>query len=221
MSALLSGLGLGFSLIIAIGAQNVFVLGQGIRRERVGLVVALCAGSDAVLILIGISGIGAVTSAVPWLVTALRWAGGLFLLGYGILAARRAIRPNSTQVGLAPEEDLATEGTSRVATAQRTSTTTTVVTTTLALTWLNPHVYLDTVVLLGSVGAGYGEARWVFAAGAMAASLIWFCGLGFGARFLGRWLSGPLAWRVLDAGIAVFMVVLGVVVLGSGSVLPG
>lgn len=199
VTALLAGLGLGFSLIVAIGAQNVFVLRQGLRREHVALVAAICAISDAALILIGISGIGAATSALPWLVPVIRWAGAIFLVGYGALAAKRAIRPDGVGLAVDGEGDPA-----------KATTAVSVALTTLALTWLNPHVYLDTVFLLGSVGASHGQDRWVFAVGAMVASLIWFFGLAYGARLLSRWLAGPRAWRFLDAGIAVVMITLGV-----------
>jgi L-lysine exporter family protein LysE/ArgO len=202
VTALLAGLGLGFSLIVAIGAQNVFVLRQGLRREHVALVAAICAISDAALILIGISGIGAATGALPWLVPVIRWAGAVFLVGYGALAAKRAIRPAA--VGLA------VDGEGEGDPAAKATTAASVALTTLALTWLNPHVYLDTVFLLGSVGASHGDDRWVFAVGAMVASVIWFFGLAYGARLLSRWLAGPRAWRFLDAGIAVVMITLGV-----------
>jgi len=199
VTALLAGLGLGFSLIVAIGAQNVFVLRQGLRREHVALVAAICAISDAALILIGISGIGAATQALPWLVPVIRWAGAIFLVGYGALAAKRAIRPDGVGLAVDGEGDPA-----------KATTAVSVALTTLALTWLNPHVYLDTVFLLGSVGASHGQDRWVFAVGAMVASVIWFFGLAYGARLLSRWLAGPRAWRFLDAGIAVVMITLGV-----------
>jgi L-lysine exporter family protein LysE/ArgO len=214
VTALLAGLGLGFSLIIAIGAQNLFVLRQGIRREHVALVATICTVSDMTLIVIGISGIGAATQAWPWLVSVVRWAGAIFLVGYGVLAARRALRPGETGLGAEaePESMLVASG-GGVATLEATRTgtrTTAVALTALALTWLNPHVYLDTVFLLGSVGASHGEQRWVFAAGAMTASTVWFFGLAYGARLLSRWLAGPRAWRIVDAGIAVVMIVLGV-----------
>lgn len=208
---LLAGLGLGFSLIIAIGAQNLFVLRQGLRREHVLVVAALCAVSDALLIGLGVSGIGLVLQALPWLVTAVRWAGALFLVGYGLLAARRVWRPNGDALSLREEGDAAVQTVS----AGRTATTTRtrllpVVLTTLALTWLNPHVYLDTVFLLGSVANTHGEERWLFAAGAMTASVVWFFGLALGARYFGRWLSSARSWRILDAVIAVVMIALGV-----------
>ncbi len=190
---LLAGLGLGFSLIVAIGAQNVFVLRQGIRREHVLLVAAICAASDAILILTGVAGIGAATAAAPWLIDTVRWAGAVFLIGYGIMAARRALWPagQTLDAGGAPASALRGPQ---------------VALTCLALTWLNPHVYLDTVFLLGSVAGSHGERRWEFAAGAMLASTIWFGSLAYGARFAGRWLTSVGAWRVLDAGIAVVMI---------------
>lgn len=214
MTHLLAGLFLGFSLIIAIGAQNVFVLRQGIRREHVLLVAVICAASDAVLIGVGVSGIGTATTAVPWLTDVIRWAGAAFLLGYGVLAARRAVRPDA--VGLTDpgwSDDLAAKGGAGVATITVSATAVQVALTCLALTWLNPHVYLDTVFLVGSVAATHGDRRWLFAVGAMLASAVWFFGLAYGARLLARRLATARAWRFLDAGIAVVMVVLGVSLL--------
>ena len=203
MAAALAGLGLGLSLIIAIGAQNVFVLRQGIRREHVLAVVIVCAVSDAVLIAAGIAGLGALLGVVPWLIDVVRWAGAVFLIGYGMLAARRAWRPTGAlTVGEQPEggEPAPVSGTRLRG----------VLLTALALTWLNPHVYLDTVFLLGSIASTWQEQRWLFGAGAMLGSALWFTALGFGARYLGRWLSSPRAWRWLDAGIAVVMVAIAV-----------
>ncbi|MGH3691954.1 MAG: LysE/ArgO family amino acid transporter [Microbacterium sp.] len=207
MLTVLAGLGLGFSLIVAIGAQNVFVLRQGIRREHVLAVVLICALSDAALIAAGVAGLGFVLSAAPWLVVVARWAGALFLLTYGILAARRAWR-GGEELGLDSADatasgSLTADGATTTLTATRLAP---VILTTLALTWLNPHVYLDTVLMLGSIAATHGDERWLFAAGAIAASLLWFTALGFGARYLGRWLRTPRSWRILDAVIAVVMV---------------
>lgn len=207
MLTVLAGLGLGFSLIVAIGAQNVFVLRQGIRREHVLAVVLICALSDAALIAAGVAGLGFVLSAAPWLVVVARWAGALFLLTYGILAARRAWR-GGEELGLDTADatasgSLTADGATTTLTATRLAP---VILTTLALTWLNPHVYLDTVLMLGSIAATHGDERWLFAAGAIAASLVWFTALGFGARYLGRWLRTPRSWRILDAVIAVVMV---------------
>jgi len=210
MLSVLAGLGLGLSLIIAIGAQNVFVLRQGIRREHVLAVVVICAVSDAVLIIAGVAGLGFVIASAPWLVVVARWAGALFLLTYGLLAARRAWRGGET--GLDAEgADGASIGTGTGGTATLTRTRLApVVLTVLALTWLNPHVYLDTVLMLGSIAATHGEERWLFAVGAVAASILWFTALGFGARYLGRWLRTPLSWRILDAVIAVVMITIAV-----------
>ncbi|WP_285136201.1 LysE/ArgO family amino acid transporter [Microbacterium sp. lyk4-40-TSB-66] len=203
LTPLLAGLGLGFSLIVAIGAQNLFVLRQGVRREHLLAVVAVCALSDAILILLGVSGIGLVLQAVPWLIVVVRWAGAAFLVGYGVLAARRALRPSGETLRVNTGTPTTTDA---GGTALRTRTTlTATVLTCLALTWLNPHVYLDTVFLLGSVASTHGEDRWAFAIGACIASLAWFSALGFGARYLGRWLDTPRAWRILDAVIAVVM----------------
>ncbi|WP_307045052.1 LysE/ArgO family amino acid transporter [Agromyces ramosus] len=244
MSSALAGLGLGLSLIVAIGAQNVFVLRQGIRREHVFAVAAICALSDLTLILVGVSGIGAVLTAVPWLVEVIRWAGAAFLVGYGVLAARRALRPSgealvaggdASAVTDAPGRADAGDGTpaasSRPGASAALATTTTTTTTTvprtrvarstlatavltcLALTWLNPHVYLDTVFLLGSVANTHGDGRWAFAVGAGVASILWFFGLAYGARLLGGVLASPRAWRVLDGLIAVVMVALGVLLV--------
>jgi len=208
LPVLLAGFGLGLSLIVAIGAQNLFVLRQGIRREHLLAVVAVCAVSDAVLILLGVSGVGLVLQAVPWLLDVVRWAGAAFLTVYGVLAARRAVRPNGQTLRAVPEtaaSDARTTDAGGTLVRTRPTRLATTVLTCLALTWLNPHVYLDTVFLLGSVATTHGDGRWVFAAGACAASLLWFTGLGFGARFLGRWLDTPRAWRILDAAIALVM----------------
>ncbi|MBO0980496.1 L-lysine exporter [Microbacterium sp. SD291] len=208
MLSVFAGLGLGLSLIIAIGAQNVFVLRQGIRREHVLAVVAICAISDAVLIIAGVAGLGFVIAAAPWLVVVARWAGALFLLGYGILAARRAWR-GGEELTVDEADAAASASSGRTATLTRTALAPAALTT-LALTWLNPHVYLDTVLMLGSIAATHGENRWLFAAGAVAASILWFTALGFGARHLGRWLRTPRSWRILDALIAVVMIALAV-----------
>lgn len=188
----LAGLGLGFSLIIAIGAQNVFVLRQGVRREHVLTVVIICALSDAVLIATGVAGLGFLLQTVPWLVDAARVLGAVVLIGYGLLAARRAWRGGDQTLHVSGDE-------------KRTGRLAAVIAIALALTWLNPHVYLDTVLMLGSIAATYGDARWLFAAGAILASVLWFTALGYGARGLARWLNTPRAWRILDGVIAVVM----------------
>jgi L-lysine exporter family protein LysE/ArgO len=197
IGAAAAGLGVGLSLIVAIGAQNAFVLRQGIRREHVLPIVVICTLSDAVLILAGISGIGFVVAKAPVVLTIIRFGGAAFLIAYAALAARRAFRREALRAdanGGVPRPSL------RAAAL-----------TVLALTWLNPHVYLDTVLLLGSVANTHGESgRWAFGAGAVVASALWFCALGFGARFLGPLFARPLAWRVLDAAIAVTMLALGI-----------
>ena len=192
--AALSGLVTGLSLIVAIGAQNAFVLRQGLRRSHVLLVVAVCALSDLALILAGVAGIGTIVERAPGVLTVVRWLGAAFLVGYGLLAARRAVRGG--HLDAAPDRPLGT----RAALA-----------TALAFTWLNPHVYLDTVLLVGSIASTYGTTgRWWFAAGAGAASLGWFTALGFGARVLTPLFRRPTAWRVLDGGIAVVILALAV-----------
>ncbi|MFC4031868.1 LysE/ArgO family amino acid transporter [Streptomyces polygonati] len=197
--AVLAGLGTGLSLIVAIGAQNAFVLRQGIRREHVAAVVAICAASDAALITVGISGVGTVVKRWPAAVGVTAWIGAAFLVCYGLLAARRALRPAALTGDGGPGGSL------RAA-----------VLTCLAMTWLNPHVYLDTVLLLGSVATGYGGDRWPFGLGAVTGSVLWFSALGFGARLLRGPFARPSSWRVLDAVIACTMVTLGVVMATRG-----
>jgi len=188
--AALSGLGFGLSLIVAIGAQNAFVLRQGIRGEHVGVVVVICAVSDALLIALGVGGAGALLQGE--LVEAVRWAGAAFLLGYAALAARRAWRPSALRAAGGEASGLRA-----------------VVAATLALTWLNPHVYLDTVVLLGSVAAPHGDAHWWFGLGAVVGSVLWFTGLGFRARLLRKPFAKPAAWRALDGAVALIMGAIG------------
>ncbi|WP_018546042.1 LysE/ArgO family amino acid transporter [Streptomyces sp. LaPpAH-108] len=200
LTAAVAGFGTGLSLIVAIGAQNAFVLRQGIRRDAILAVIGICALSDAVLIALGVGGVGALVTAWPDAVRAVGVIGGLFLIGYGVLAARRVLRPGGT--GLRAEGDAA--GSRRRA-----------VLTCLALTWLNPHVYLDTVFLLGSLAADRGPLRWTFGLGAALASLCWFAALGLGARLLGRVLARPAAWRVLDGVIAATMLGLGAALLAG------
>jgi len=183
----------GLSLIVAIGAQNAFVLRQGIRNEHVLPVVILCAVSDLVLIVAGVAGVGALVTAHPQLMTIARYGGAAFLLGYGLLAARRALQPAVMTPGDA--------GSARLPA---------VLLTCLALTFLNPHVYLDTVVLLGTLASQQGDGRWRFGAGAALASLVWFFGLGFGARRLAGLFAKPVTWRILDGVIALTMIALSV-----------
>jgi len=184
----LSGLGFGLSLIVAIGAQNAFVMRQGLRREHVGVVVAICALSDIVLIALGTGGVGAVISAHRPVLAGVTIAGSAVLLWYAATAVRRAVRP------VALVADFGGEAGRMVPVAL----------TALALTWLNPHVYLDTVVLLGSVASAQASP-WTFAAGAMVASVAWFAGLGYGAQVLRPLFARPAAWRVFDLGVAAVM----------------
>ena len=201
--AALAGLGLGLSLIIAIGAQNAFVLRQGLRREHVLPVVLVCAISDAVLIAAGVAGGGVLFTAAQWLVDVIRGAGAAFLAVYGILAAVRALRrPKPDAAGLRAGSGATGSLGAALATA-------------LALTWLNPHVYLDTVLLLGSVASTHGDERWWFAGGATLGSVLWFTSLGFGARLLAPLFAKPRAWRILDGLIALVMLTLAVMLVVS------
>ncbi|KQY31766.1 amino acid transporter [Nocardia sp. Root136] len=193
--AALSGLGFGLSLIVAIGAQNAFVLRQGVRGQHVLPVIAVCAVSDIVLIGAGVAGFGTVVESFPAVVTVAKYAGAAFLVGYALLAARRALG-SSTLIAEAAGASVAVGAS---------------VLTCLALTWLNPHVYLDTLVLLGSFASTYATPdRWFLAAGAMLASVVWFAALGYGARRLGPLFARPIAWRVLDSLIALVMLALAI-----------
>lgn len=218
--AALQGLAFGLSLIVAIGAQNAFVLRTGLRGTHVLPVVAVCALSDAVLITAGVGGLGTLVDRYPAVLVAARIGGAVFLAGYAVVAARRALRPAAT--GLTTTEPPGAAATARpgaapggvVGTATRRGTGAwAVVGTALALTWLNPHVYLDTVVLLGSVAGTHGQLRWWFGAGAVVGSLVWFTALGYGARLLRPVFARPGAWRVLDGVIAVVMAAIAVSLL--------
>lgn len=192
-SSLGAGLLTGLTLIVAIGAQNAFVLRQGVARAHVATVVAICALSDLVLIVAGVAGIGVLVERAGWLLETVRWLGVAFLAAYGVLSLWRARRP----AGLVAEGD-------------RVSSRRTAALTALALTWLNPHVYLDTVLLLGSIAQTH-PSEWWFAAGAGTASVVWFAGLGFGARLASPLLARPRAWQVLD--VVIGLVMLGIAVL--------
>lgn len=184
-----SGFAVGLSLILAIGAQNAFVLRQGLRREHVAAVVATCAGSDALLILAGVGGFGAVSGAVPWLAEAMRWLGVAFLLVYGALRFRAALQGGEALMPAAGVK--ASLGA--------------VLGTCLLLTWANPHVYLDTVVLVGSISSQHRPHEWAFGLGAAVASLTFFAALGFGARLLAPLFARPRAWVVLEVVVGVTM----------------
>jgi L-lysine exporter family protein LysE/ArgO len=189
MSAVVAGFLLSFGLILAIGAQNAFVLRQGLRREHVFAVCLACGLSDAILIAAGVSGAAAVAQAAPWLFEALRWAGVAFLVLYGALRFRAA------WVG---GEALVPAGAARQSLARALGTC-------LVLTWANPHVYLDTVVLIGSVSATWPGHRVGFGAGAALASFTFFFGLGYGARALAPLFARPSAWRALELGVGATM----------------
>ena len=192
LALLAAGFGTGLSLIVAIGSQNAFLLQQGLRGGAVAPLVVICAVSDLVLIGLGVSGIGAVLGRWPTAIGVIAVGGGLFLIAYGALAARRAFRASVMTVG-----------------EERTSLRKAVLSC-VGFTWLNPHVYLDTVLLLGSVAVAHGDGRWLFGLGAGIASAVWFSALGFGARRLAGVFARPAAWRVLDVFIAVTMTALGV-----------
>jgi L-lysine exporter family protein LysE/ArgO len=199
---LISGFLSGAALIIAIGAQNSFVLRQGIRREHVLPIVLVCAGADALLIVAGIAGLGALIHAAPLILDITRYGGAVFLFVYGMIAARRALQPHLLTVDSSVGTSLGSA-----------------MMTCLAFTFLNPHVYLDTVVLLGSLANQKGESgRWLFGAGAVAASFAWFFALGYGSRLLCPLFSKAGAWRVLDTLIALVMFGLAVALLAGGSV---
>jgi len=192
-SPLLVGFLASFTLIAAIGAQNAFVLRQGIRREHVLPVVVMCTISDIVLIAAGIAGVGALVGLHPGALNVAKFGGAAFLVGYGLLAAKRAWRP----AALTPSD---------AAPARLVE----VLLTCAALTFLNPHVYLDTVVLLGALANEHTAERWLFGLGAVIASALWFTGLGLGARRLAGLFATPHTWRILDGVIAVTMIALGV-----------
>ena len=185
----LQGFLTGLSLILAIGAQNAFVLRQGIRREHVGWVVAVCAVSDAVLIVAGVAGFGVVTKALPWITEAMRWLGVAFLLVYGALRFRAARRGGEA---LRPAEGGAVPLVRVLATA-------------MLLTWANPHVYLDTLLLIGSISAQYAPFQAAFGFSAVLGSLSFFAALGFGARLLAPVFARPASWVWLEVLVGATM----------------
>ncbi len=192
MLTYLSGLGTGLSLIIAIGAQNAFVLRQGLVRRFVFPVVAICALSDLLLIALGVSGIGLVVQKFPAVLDVFRYAGALFLFGYGVSALMRSLKQSGGM------EAASASG----------QTLKSAVAACLAFTFLNPHVYLDTMILIGSIASSFGEEKWCFAAGAGSASILWFAALGYGARLLTPVFKKPSAWKVLDFVIGITMIAL-------------
>ena len=188
MIALLPGFLTGLSLIIAIGAQNAFVIKQGLLRQHVLLIVLICAISDAALIFLGTGGLGALVQSNQGLLEVIRWFGVAYLTWFGIKSVKSAFTNQSLEASESP-----------------TVSALKVATTALALTWLNPHVYLDTVILLGSVANQFDSDRWYFAIGASVASVLWFTVIGFGARAASKYMSRPIFWKILDSLIAVVM----------------
>jgi L-lysine exporter family protein LysE/ArgO len=188
MVAFIPGFLAGLSLIIAIGAQNAFVIRQGLTKKHVLLVVAICALSDAVLIFLGIGGLGAIIQGLPWLLEVIRWFGVVYLAWFGIKSLRSAFKNQSLD-----------------ASGVQSGTASKVVLTVLGFTWLNPHVYLDTVILLGSIGNQFGDGKWIFATGASVASVLWFSAIGFGAKAASGVMRKPSFWKALDIVIAVVM----------------
>jgi L-lysine exporter family protein LysE/ArgO len=188
MFAFIPGLLAGLSLIIAIGAQNAFVIRQGLTKKYVFLTVAICSVSDAMLIALGASGLGALIKSNTAVLEIVRWFGVSYLIWFGVKSVRSALK---VQVLTAAGE----------ASGSRKS----VITTILALTFLNPHVYLDTVILLGSISNQFGEDKWYFTAGAALGSVLWFTAIGYGAKSASRFMSKPIFWKILDSLIAVIM----------------
>lgn len=189
ISAALSGFSLGASFIIAIGAQNAFVLRQGLLRSHVFVICLICALSDALLIVAGVGGLGTLVSQSPLLISVVTLGGAIFLGAYAVMAFRRSLHPGAMKAGT--PEGLGLKA---------------AIATCLAFTFLNPHVYLDTVLLLGSLSAAYhGPDRIAYGAGAAIASFVWFFGLGYGARLLQPVFAKPAAWRVLDVIIGIVM----------------
>ena len=187
MFASVAGFFSGLSLIIAIGAQNAYVLRLGLMRHHVFAVVLFCAVSDAVLIIAGVAGLGAVIQQLPLLLEVFRYAGAAYLIWFGIGALRRAINPKTLEAQGESFPLIKTLGTMA------------------ALTWLNPHVYLDTVILLGSIGNQFVPNQWWFALGAATSSFVWFFSLGYGAKLLSRYMASVRFWQVLDVAIAAVM----------------
>jgi L-lysine exporter family protein LysE/ArgO len=189
MTGFIAGLSLGFSLILAIGSQNAFVLKQGLKREHVFVICLLCAVSDAILITLGVSGFSAIIAKAPEVESFARYGGAIFLASYGTRSFWTALKTNES---LTPAEN-------------SNASLTVAMTTCLAFTWLNPHVYLDTVFLLGAVSAQFPGQKLSFTLGAVFASFVFFFALGYGARMLTPIFKRPLSWKVLDFIIGVIM----------------
>ena len=188
MIALIPGFLTGLSLIVAIGAQNAFVIRQGLLRSHVLLVVAVCSLSDAFLIILGTGGLGEIVKANEHLLTFIRWFGVAYLTWFGIRSLRSAFKENQ----------LLASGTAETSWKK-------ILATVLALTYLNPHVYLDTVIFVGSIANQFTTDRWYFAFGASLASLAWFTSIGFGAQAASKLMSKPIFWRIFDTFVALVM----------------
>ena len=188
MNIALTGFLTGLSLIVAIGAQNAFVLRLGLMKSHIGIAVFICALSDAVLIFVGTAGMGAIVEANKSLLKAVSWIGAIYLFYFAITSAKRVFKDQS--MSAATETVLSKKQ---------------VIISVLGFTWLNPHVYLDTVLLVGSIGGQYGDQRWTFAFGAALASLIWFTSLGYGSKAAARVMAKPITWKALDVFIAIVM----------------
>jgi L-lysine exporter family protein LysE/ArgO len=186
--ALIPGFLTGLSLIVAIGAQNAFVIRQGLLRSHVLLVVAVCSLSDALLIFLGTGGLGEIVKANEGLLTFIRWFGVAYLTWFGIRSLRSAFKENQLLASGAAERSWKK-----------------ILVTVLALTYLNPHVYLDTVIFVGSIANQFEENRWFFAIGASIASFIWFTSIGFGAQAASKVMSKPIFWRIFDTFVAIVM----------------
>jgi L-lysine exporter family protein LysE/ArgO len=192
------------ALIVAIGAQNAFVLRQGLKREHVFVVASICALSDAFLIALGVAGVGRFVQETPLLLSVARYGGAAFLIAYGVFALKRVFAKTEQGLVMAANGD--------------TTSIKQAVLACLAFTYLNPHCYLDTVVLLGSLSGQYsGELRWYFGAGALTASIVWFFSLAYGARLLAPLFARPVAWRILDAAIAFVMFTIALTLLLGGA----
>ena len=188
MLAFIPGFFVSLSLIVAIGAQNAFIIRQSLTRKHVFTVVAICAIADASLIALGIAGLGAAISSLPWLLEIIRWFGVAYLGWFGIRSFRSALKTQAMDTSVGESASLKS-----------------VVLSLLGFTFLNPHVYLDTVILVGSVANQFDENKWWFGAGAMFASLVWFSAIGYGSRAASKWMTKPIFWKVLDFAIAAVM----------------
>jgi L-lysine exporter family protein LysE/ArgO len=188
MIALASGFLAGLSLIIAIGAQNAFVIKQGLLHSHVTLVVVICSTADALLIVLGIGGLGTLIHSQPRSLEYIRWFGVLYLTWFGIKSVRSALSTHSLEVQ-----------------GQQEKSALKVLLTVLTFTFLNPHVYLDTVILLGSIANQFSDQRWFFAVGASLGSVLWFSAIGYGARAASKYMTRPFFWKILDSMIAIIM----------------